>query len=599
MPKIQLYERAVSIPDRAGGEISVQPVQDFGKFEQLSEIGKSVQKIGARLGKSLAQRELAAARQSATLRTNLLVKQLTEEPDPTSVSRTQKRSLPIMEGGLIVAEEKGSLYEPGAALAAWGVESQAIKDDILQGLGWDLTVRDNFEATWAELSTKAQVAIHTKLLKRMRSDQLGSLWGELNNYIKMAGTADAAGRADIIVSGEMSIDSAVQHNLLMPEDGAKEKIKFRKSVAKAGIDNYIRRAGGDEKDKYKLSQLLDNMEEDDIPAGEFGEIAEYWGMLDGTEKLALQNKVATKLETLLNIEDKMDIRNAARIRRNQGQKLGEMLKRIILDKIKAMADLTGDPPDGEDPVAAGEGPLTQMVAIEALESGQISQEGYNKIVAALSGIDPPSDDGAFVVKMIKEISAAESKEDLDEIIGRALAEVNPTGKLTLATYHNFVSMAVAAEAKTPMERNKKSYRAALISILGEKGLFAIFGGEEARSATVLLQFETSLQEGVDPEVAFQNAVNTFSDIVIVDLNKFPRPLLGPSKPLEEYTLDDVTETIERTQEKFEGRAGTLVIQMRLLRALEAFLIKKGAAPPAQENVKPTDAENLDKLRGRR
>ena len=599
MPKIQLYERAVSIPDRAGGEISVQPVQDFGKFEQLSEIGKSVQKIGARLGKSLAQRELAAARQSATLRTNLLVKKLTEEPDPTSVSRTQKRSLPIMEGGLIVAEEKGSLYEPGAALAAWEVESQAIKDDILQGLGWDLTVRDNFEATWAELSTKAQVAIHTKLLKRMRSDQLGSLWGELNNYIKMAGTADAAGRADIIVSGEMSIDSAVQHNLLMPENGAKEKIKFRKSVAKAGIDNYIRRAGGNEKDKYKLSQLLDNMEEDDIPAGEFGEIAEYWGMLDGTEKLALQNKVATKLETLLNIDDKMDIRNTARIKRNQGQKLGEMLKQIILDRIKAKEDLTGDPPDEEDPVAAGEGPLTQMDAIVALESGQINQEGYNKIVAALSGIDPPGgDDGAFVVEMIKEISAAESKEDLDEIIAKALAEVNPTGKLTLATYHNFVNMAAAAVAKTPMERNKKSYRAALISILGEKGLFAIFGGEEARSATVLLQFETSLQEGVDPEVAFQNAVNTFSDIVIVDLNKFPRPLLGPSKPLGEYNLDDVTETIKKTQEKFKGRAGTLVIQMRLLRALKDFLLKKGKPPPPLEDVK-TDAEQLKQLRGRR
>ena len=212
MPRIQLFERQQSVPSQVGGEISVTPPQSAGRFQAMQQVTNQFQSIGTKLQTAQDNRNLSSGTLAATLAFNDL-------------------------------ETKLSKVDPQQALFDFNVEADKIFEDVFATTGFTSNAsRDAFEAKFNQLRASSQIKIQGEGLKRWNQKLEGDLDLDLDALVKAAGTTSGPKRLLAIQHGEDAIDKMVASNVIAADVGARRKLKFRKEIAEAGVNEIIRTA---------------------------------------------------------------------------------------------------------------------------------------------------------------------------------------------------------------------------------------------------------------------------------------------------------------------------------------------------------------------
>ena len=542
MAKIQTYQQRQGLPTRTGVQLQVTPAQS-NVGNSLFELGTQFGQIGDRLDLAQDNRDLSVSTLNATVKLQDLETELSTADPRIARSSYQGRADQIFQE------------------AAGGLSSRAL---------------DKFTQNFNQLSVKSRFAIKSASVTRHRQHLEGGLETTLSGLVRAAGNGNSLfklrgggsiAQNDIIKTGEADIDAMVAQGVIAPDVAAKKKLKFRKNVAGAGISSRLRKSS-----LQDLGKLVDEMGIDKISDPE---VASYWAQLNETEKLAFQKKVLSTHETQLNIIDKEEINNVARLKRNYDKNFATRMSDIIQSRLD---------PDKEGP--------TRIQLTQDLADGKIDGAAFNKLDAMIQNPGPSESNQDFVTSILTDIRDAKNDDDIKAVIDKATG-----GLKSQLTFSNYQVLVLAAEAKrpnTPKAKRQASYGKALDKVVASTDfLDKVLPGAKERAAFVKLQFEGAVADGMDPAEAFTEAVEAFRTRGTVSLNAIPRPQFGPAKKLNEWTLEEVEASRERTKTEFRGKANTLATQLLILNSLGSYLGAKKAAEDAAKNVDGTAKKAAD------
>jgi hypothetical protein len=235
--------------------------------------------------------------------------------------------------------------------------------------------------------------------------------------------------------------------------------------------------------------------------------------------------------------------------------------------------------------------LTQI--IDAFGDGELSQSGYEKLIGMLekSG-DPIVVDQSVVRDFFKDIREAESEDALEQIVDRAYNQIGV--KIDLATAQAIENRANGQTAKTPQARQARIF-GNLLQTVAEPGgvLDQILPGAKEKAAVIQAQFEADIEDGVAVPQAFRAAVDALQKSQRANLRSMAAPRLGEasSKPMDEWTMEDVRQSRQATKTQFKGKPSSLALELFKLRVLENYINKKADADRANEEADDFEKAN--------
>lgn len=235
--------------------------------------------------------------------------------------------------------------------------------------------------------------------------------------------------------------------------------------------------------------------------------------------------------------------------------------------------------------------LTQI--IDAFGDGELSQSGYEKLIGMLekSG-DPIVVDQSVVRDFFKDIREAESEDALEQIVDRAYNQIGV--KIDLATAQAIENRANGQTAKTPQARQARIF-GNLLQTVAEPGgvLDQILPGAKEKAAVIQAQFEADIEDGVAVPEAFRAAVDALQKSQRANLRSMAAPRLGEasSKPMDEWTMEDVRQSRQATKTQFKGKPSSLALELFKLRVLENYINKKADADRANKEADDFEKAN--------
>jgi hypothetical protein len=121
----------------------------------------------------------------------------------------------------------------------------------------------------------------------------------------------------------------------------------------------------------------------------------------------------------------------------------------------------------------------------------------------------------------------------------------------------------------------------------------ILPGAKEKAAVIQAQFEADIEDGVAVPQAFRAAVDALQKSQRANLRSMAAPRLGEasSKPMDEWTMEDVRQSRQATKTQFKGKPSSLALELFKLRVLENYINKKADADRANEEADDFEKAN--------
>lgn len=550
MPVAPGYLRQSGLPKTTGVR-SLPNVQISDSINQAITQGSQV---GAAIGGKLLEAQAESEVSTATTNAQLKLSQL----------ETKLSTMDGLAANEAFAGEKERIYNEASSI-------------ITSKKG-----RQTFNKAWNVVSTKSQISVQAAGTKRKYQQLEGNLLSNLDNLRRGLGPKgkNPIERSLADTTGRAMIDRAVKSNVITAPQGEKLYLKLRGGLAKSGLNEIIR-----ESKLEDLDALADSMSADSFVSKD---TKRMWDDLDDTEKLAMQSKVRTAYERHVNTLEKREVQGVAKIKRSQAVSFSGSMKKIIASRRLTV---------GQSGLPAP----TKSELLDDLAAGRINEVQYGKLEAALDNRDPVGNTDDAVKGFIGKIRDAQDADEIKDVIVEMEDAIGPSGSITFDDFEKLERRALAAKPNTPGERRITAYSKALDKVLASTDfLDKILPGSKARVGFVQLDFEARIADGQDPEEAFTAAIESFNTRQRVILNSIPRPEFGHSKPLSEWQIEHVEESLATTKYKLKGSPNTLATQLLILNSIRAYIEQRDAgmaAGAANGGTGATNKEKLDKLRG--
>ena len=158
---------------------------------------------------------------------------------------------------------------------------------------------------------------------------------------------------------------------------------------------------------------------------------------------------------------------------------------------------------------------------------QISNSQKDILIKALNDQGAVVTDQKFLSGLIDRIDAADSKKEIEAIIKKASARTRD--KLTFADIRTLRGHAQGVAGSTPRMKRVKIFRQAIINLTKADGIIdKIMPGAGKKGGQVKVAFDMSVLEGVDPKIAFDEAIEAYNTNEKVVLKEIPLPKFLPS-----------------------------------------------------------------------
>ena len=217
---------------------------------------------------------------------------------------------------------------------------------------------------------------------------------------------------------------------------------------------------------------------------------------------------------------------------------------------------------------------SQSQILAAFEAGDLRPEQQEKLFLELqTSNEPLVVDQQIVQEYRKQIREASNPDDLDDIIDDAYADRRLDG----ATIQALEAHAEGAKKRTPGFRAYKRYANVLDELATPQGFIeTLLPGAKERFAVIKAQFEAAVDEGVDPAVAFNEAMQAVQANRKINAKALVSPRVGKKagKPIDQWTLDDVDEATEAARNTYKGRLSSLTMELLNLNGLRAYIQSK-------------------------
>lgn len=188
-----------------------------------------------------------------------------------------------------------------------------------------------------------------------------------------------------------------------------------------------------------------------------------------------------------------------------------------------------------------------------LANGRLRPEQASSLNDLVNDLDAPKRDPSLIGSIHTEINEADSAEEIDAAVARAVDHIGRGGSIPTADYINILKSADTAKSNAPRQKRVAKYEQILKVEIGESS--GTIGGvgvkidpaERARRADALdtyYRLVTDPQDPLEPREAYLQTIDQFRFTQGQDKYGF----LGPSdfvrntigdKPLREYTIQDI------------------------------------------------------------
>lgn len=237
-------------------------------------------------------------------------------------------------------------------------------------------------------------------------------------------------------------------------------------------------------------------------------------------------------------------------------------------------------------------PPTVADFIEAENADELKPGDAEKLTQMLTSLDPPQPNPRVLLDARKRVRNATDQTAINNEIDNMRAEVGVT--ISPGEFEAFENYAASAIAKTPEYRKRRRYEKLFDKLFAAEGpLDRIIGGVQQQSAILRAEFDAMVDDKVPIDDAFREIYRSFLDNKKIQLEALVPPKFGPvigadplgdpgmTKPLKEWTAEDVIETRKITMQKYSGRASGLAIEIFKLDALMEYLEAQGELDAAE------------------
>tara|TARA_R100000995_G_C3478434_1_gene122404 strand:+ start:169 stop:1932 length:1764 start_codon:yes stop_codon:yes gene_type:complete len=237
-------------------------------------------------------------------------------------------------------------------------------------------------------------------------------------------------------------------------------------------------------------------------------------------------------------------------------------------------------PDDQDAQTA-KPTLTELMQLRATQ--EITDSQYNNSVTALNQQFAIVTDKRYFSKLHEDIRNASSKAEIEDIVNKAYAALDPNAKrkLRFEDVERLLNLGQQYAEKTPRAMQIKKYGALLDQLTKADGIMdKILAGSSDRAAIVTFQFDAAVSEtDVAPVDAFRQAISQFKINGEANLNAIPKLAFPPldenqrpiDKPLKDYTIQDIQESRALTLRKWKDRPSSLGAELYKLRVLQDYI----------------------------
>ena len=224
--------------------------------------------------------------------------------------------------------------------------------------------------------------------------------------------------------------------------------------------------------------------------------------------------------------------------------------------------------------------------IQAENADELKPGDVDKLTRMLTSLEPTQPNPRVLVDSRKRIREARNQEAINAELENMRAQIGIT--IGPGQFENLENYATSAISKTPEFRKRKRYEKLFDKLFAAEGpLDRIIGGVQQQSAILRAEFDAMVDDKVPIDDAFREVYRSFLENKKIQLEALVPPKFGPvigadplgdpgmTKPLKEWTAEDVIETRKRTMQKYSGRASGLAIEIFKLDALMEYLEAKG------------------------
>jgi hypothetical protein len=208
---------------------------------------------------------------------------------------------------------------------------------------------------------------------------------------------------------------------------------------------------------------------------------------------------------------------------------------------------------------------------------------------------PIAEDKELVSDIQNKMRQAKTKEELEGLID----ELFKSPKIKYETKRDLENYGIGKLSGTDEAKRETLFRNQLTQIAKPDSIIdKMLPGSTRKAESILLRYDAEILDGAKPLDAFQNAIDDLSEGRKANLSSLPRPRFGlEGRKLQDYTAQDVADTIERTKNKLKDKASSLAIELIYLETLERYV---GAMTPDErkkqaERIKELTKQAEDKL----
>ena len=254
--------------------------------------------------------------------------------------------------------------------------------------------------------------------------------------------------------------------------------------------------------------------------------------------------------------------------------------------------------------------LTELMQLRATQ--EITDSQYNNSVTALNQQFAIVTDQRYFSELHEDIRKASSKAEIEEIVNKAYAALDPNAKrkLRFEDVERLLNLGQQYAEKTPRAKQIKAFASLLDELTKANGIMdKIYAGASERAALVIHQFDAAVSEtDIAPVDAFRDAMSKFQINEDANLNSISKlafpPLVGrddnqrpTDKPLKDYTIEDIQESRALTLSKWKDRPSSLGAELYKLKVLQDYIVAKGKVSPEDAAKQIEDEkESLNKNR---
>ena len=395
--------------------------------------------------------------------------------------------------------------------------------------------RRTFESKFGLIAAKSKIQITSSGLIRKNNELRADMIATNDNQINMIGVGVSATMRNTILQNVMeNVDRAVLTGFMKPDVAAKEKIRLRSDIAKNGIASWVNSTT-----KEGLLNVYDQMDTGVFTGSNAKQNAADWGSLTAIEREAIRQRTSRELESLQTLKDREEREEEKQLKVKQTELYGSVYGLIMTVGV--------DGRDRKDLPTLGDLELMK-------QQRQITGTQQAQLSALLKTVDEAKTDESVLLGMQNEVyDLADLTEDernsaIAELRGRMVV-LSTNGELE-ATHATGLNSLIDRVSKGGFKFTPQAKaRVSLKRILGASDPdFSIPGFRtdpqaQARIQRVLNEYDYRVADGEAPWDLHKELLGR-AQIEIPKLSSIPKPLFGPSLPLDEWTNKDVQDTTE-------------------------------------------------------